>query len=85
VASAGVVGVQSLRHGENVRAYVTLTPDVGAPTMQELVQFARARVGYKSPEEIIVLDTMPLNATGKIDRVTLERMASREPSNEPDI
>ena len=76
VASAGVVGVQSPLHGENVRAYVTLDAGAAPPTMQDLIQFARARVGYKAPEEIVVLDEMPLNATGKVDRVTLKRMAA---------
>ncbi len=76
VSSAGVVGVHSPRHGENVRAYVTLDPAVPPPTMQDLIRFARARVGYKAPEEIIVLERMPLNATGKVDRVTLKRLAS---------
>jgi long-chain acyl-CoA synthetase len=75
VASAGVVGVQSAMHGENVRAYVSLTPGATPPAMQELIRFARVRVGYKAPEEIIVLEKMPLNATGKVDRVTLKRMA----------
>jgi acyl-coenzyme A synthetase/AMP-(fatty) acid ligase len=42
---------------------------------KELIGFARARVGYKAPEEIVVLDEMPLNATGKVDRLTLKRMA----------
>jgi long-chain acyl-CoA synthetase len=76
VASAGVVGVQSPLHGENVRAYVTLDPAVPPPTMQDLIRFARARVGYKAPEEVIVLESMPLNATGKVDRVTLKRWAA---------
>jgi acyl-coenzyme A synthetase/AMP-(fatty) acid ligase len=76
VASAGVVGVRSALHGENVRAYVTLDPGAAPPTMQDLIRFARARVGYKAPEEVVVLDAMPLNATGKLDRVTLKRMAA---------
>jgi long-chain acyl-CoA synthetase len=76
VSSAGVVGVQSPLHGENVRAYVTLARAVPPPTMQELIRFARARVGYKAPEEIIVLERMPLNATGKPDRVMLKRWAA---------
>ncbi len=63
-------------HGENVRGYVTLDPAAPRPTMQDLIQFARARVGYKAPEEIVVLDEMPLNATGKVDRVTLKKMAA---------
>ncbi len=76
VAIAGVVGVQSPLHGENVRAYVTLERGAPPPTMQDLVQFARARVGYKAPEEIIFLDEMPLNATGKVDRMALKKMAA---------
>jgi long-chain acyl-CoA synthetase len=76
VASAGVVGVQSAMHGENVRAYVTLAKGMAPPRMQDLIHFVRARVGYKAPEEIIVLDEMPLNATGKVDRVTLKKMAA---------
>jgi long-chain acyl-CoA synthetase len=77
VSSAGVVGVHNRLHGENVRAYVTLEAVANpAPTMQDLIRFARARVGYKAPEEIVVLQDMPLNATGKVDRVTLKRWAA---------
>jgi acyl-CoA synthetase (AMP-forming)/AMP-acid ligase II len=75
VASAGVVGIHDLVHGENVRAYVTLKPGAKRPTAQELIRFARARIGYKAPEQIVVLDEMPLNPTGKVDRVSLKRMA----------
>jgi len=75
VEVAGVVGVHDLLHGENVRAYITLKPDVPRPTTQEIIRMARSQVGYKAPEEIIVLDKIPLNATGKIDRVALKQMA----------
>jgi long-chain acyl-CoA synthetase len=75
VASAGVVGVHDLLHGENVRAYVTFRDGAARPTSRELIRFARARISYKAPEEIAVLDRMPLNPTGKIDRVALKRMA----------
>ena len=75
VASAGVIGIHDLVHGENVRAYITLTEGTERPASQELIQFARARVGYKAPEEIVVLDQMPLTATGKLDRTRLKRMA----------
>jgi acyl-CoA synthetase (AMP-forming)/AMP-acid ligase II len=76
VESAGVIGVHDLVHGENVRAYITWRPNAPRPTMAELIQFSRARVGYKAPDEIIALDEMPLNATGKVDRAALKRMAS---------
>ena len=77
VESAGVIGVHDLVHGENVRAYITWRPDVTRPTIAELIQFSRARIGYKAPDEILVLDQMPLNATGKVDRVALQTNGRR--------
>jgi len=75
VESAGVIGIHDLVHGENVRAYIALKEGAVRPTSQELIQFARSKVGYKAPEEIVVLDEMPVTATGKIDRTGLKRMA----------
>jgi len=75
VASAGVIGIHNLVHGENVRAYVELKQGATKPTAAELIKFSRASVGYKAPEEIVFLESMPLNATGKVDRVALKRMA----------
>jgi acyl-coenzyme A synthetase/AMP-(fatty) acid ligase len=72
---AGVVGVHDQVHGENVRAYVTLRERAERPAAADLIRFCRERVGYKAPEEIVFLNQMPLNSTGKIDRVGLKRMA----------
>jgi acyl-coenzyme A synthetase/AMP-(fatty) acid ligase len=76
VAAAGVIGIHDLVHGENVRAYVVLKAEVARPTAAELMQFSRARVGYKAPSEIVVIEEMPLNATGKVDRVVLKELAA---------
>ena len=54
VEAVGVIGVHDLLHGENVRAYVELKQDGRSPTAAELIQFARASVGYKAPEEIVL-------------------------------
>ena len=85
VASAGVIGVHDLVHGENVRAYVTLRPDAERPTTAELIQFSKARVGYKAPDEIIVLDEMPTTAVGKVDRVALEGDGGGGGQSSPDL
>lgn len=77
IAAAGVIGIHDLIHGENVRAYVTFKDAANRPTSAELISFARSRVGYKAPEEIIVLAEMPLNATGKVDRVALKALAEK--------
>jgi long-chain acyl-CoA synthetase len=75
VSLAGAVGVHDEVHGENVRAYVTLRNGVEPPSRADLIVFCRERIGYKAPDEIVFLDKMPLNPTGKIDRVGLKRMA----------
>ena len=75
VAASGVIGLHDLLHGETVRAYVVRAPG-GTATADELIAFARERIGYKAPEEIIFLDSMPLNPTGKIDRVHLKSVAA---------
>jgi acyl-CoA synthetase (AMP-forming)/AMP-acid ligase II len=82
VAIAGVVGVRDPIHGENVRAYVTFRPGAQRPTVEELIQFARARVGYKAPEKVEFLAEMPLNA-GKVDRAALKRLAAGDGADKP--
>ena len=76
VETAGVVGIHDLMHGENVRAYVSLKPGAERPKSGALIQFAKARVGYKAPEEVVFLDSMPLNPTGKVDRTALKKLAA---------
>ncbi|MET0628602.1 MAG: AMP-binding protein [Acidimicrobiia bacterium] len=83
VALSAVVGIHDVVHGENVRAYVTLQAGATRPTAHELIEFARAHVGYKAPEEIVFLDAMPLNPTGKIDRVALKRLAEEHVGAHP--
>lgn len=75
VDCAGVIGIHDLLHGENVRAYITVKSGASPPTIAELIKFSRARVGYKAPSEIVVLDEMPLNPSGKVDRVALKQRA----------
>lgn len=72
---AGAVGVHDEVHGENVRAYVTLREGADRPTAADLIVHCRERIGYKAPEEILFLEEMPLNPTGKIDRTGLKKVA----------
>jgi len=77
IADVGVVGVHDPIHGENVRAYVALKPGAERPPELKLIAFARARIGYKAPEEIVFVDELPLNAAGKIDRARLKDLADQ--------
>ena len=73
---AGAVGVHNKLHGENVWAYVTLKAGAANPSPKSIIDVARREIGYKAPEAIIFLDQMPLNATGKVDRMALKKMAA---------
>jgi len=76
VESAGVIGIHHPLHGEIVRAYIVARDPAHRPTAQDIIEFTRTRIAaYKAPEEIIFLDEMPLNPTGKVDRVLLKRQA----------
>jgi long-chain acyl-CoA synthetase len=76
VETVGVIDVHDPLHGESVRAYVELKHGMARPPAQELIAFARARVGYKAPEDIVFLDRVPLNPTGKVDRAALKELAA---------
>ena len=78
VGVIGVIGVYDLVHGENLRAYVNLKPAVSPPSVLELIEFTCESVGDKAPEEIAFLEQMPLNATGKTDRLMLKHHAEQE-------
>ncbi|WP_226647273.1 class I adenylate-forming enzyme family protein [Microbulbifer variabilis] len=75
---AGAVGVHSDVHGENVWAFITLKSGAPEPSVEDVINCARRRIGYKAPEVIKILDDMPLNSTGKIDRVTLKKLAEKQ-------
>ncbi len=63
-------------HGENVRAYVTVQDGRrAARPARSSSSSPGERIGYKAPEEVVFLDEMPVNPTGKLDRVALKAMA----------
>ena len=71
VSMAGVVGVASASHGEEVFAFVSLRSGSDL-TPEQLVEWARNRIGgYKYPRRINVVDVIPLTAVGKVDRKAL--------------
>ncbi len=76
VQMAAVVGRPSDRHGEEVVAFVSLTP--GATTSPEgLIAWAREHIGgYKYPRELHLVESVPLTPVGKVDRKALRSRLS---------
>lgn len=74
VLEAAVVGVPDPNLGEEVLAYVVMKDK--SITVDELHAFCREHlVKYKCPKEIILLDELPKNTTGKILRRNLKDQA----------
>jgi acyl-CoA synthetase (AMP-forming)/AMP-acid ligase II len=73
VAEVAVVGVPDAEWGERIVALVV--PTAGTPTdglADSVVAHCRDHLaGFKAPRRVEFLDVLPVNATGKVDKVTL--------------
>jgi acyl-CoA synthetase (AMP-forming)/AMP-acid ligase II len=69
VAQVAVVGVPDERWGEAICAVVVPTPGEESLDPAELVAWTRGRMaGFKRPRHVVVVDELPLNASGKVDK-----------------
>lgn len=73
VAEAAVIGVDDEQYGQRLVAFVVLEAAGDAPvTVDVLKQYVRDNLAnYKVPRDIIILDELPRNSTGKILRSEL--------------
>jgi len=82
VENSAVVGAPDARLGEVIHAFVELEDD--APDgfgEEDLRVFAAERLAaYKVPDHWTFLPELPRNDLGKLDRVTLHRMAAAQPA-----
>jgi fatty-acyl-CoA synthase len=68
VVEAAVIGVDDAEFGTRLRAFVVPTGEA-ARDPQEIRDFVRANLArYKVPRDIVFLDELPRNATGKLVR-----------------
>jgi acyl-CoA synthetase (AMP-forming)/AMP-acid ligase II len=76
VADAAVVGMPGGESWQAVVAAVTLASDAGpAATAHDILEWLRTRLeDHKVPEGIVIVDTIPRNALGKIERARLAQV-----------
>jgi acyl-CoA synthetase (AMP-forming)/AMP-acid ligase II len=73
VSQVAVVGMPDARMGEVGCAFVITRPGESLDA-EEFVAWCRERMAnYKVPRRVDVVDTLPLNATGKVDKVRLRQ------------
>ncbi|MEV4126254.1 acyl-CoA synthetase [Nocardia sp. NPDC049707] len=76
IFEAAVVGVDDREFGKRLRAFVVPGPD-SKRDAQEIKDYVKANLArYKVPREVIFLDELPRNATGKLLRKPLIEMES---------
>jgi malonyl-CoA/methylmalonyl-CoA synthetase len=71
VEEVAVAGMPSEAWGEEVTAFVV--PSKKQPVVEdELIAFARERLAtYKCPRRVVIVDSLPRNAMGKVERSRL--------------
>jgi long-chain acyl-CoA synthetase len=78
VKEAAVIGVPDSRRGEQPFAFVAATQDAVIDT-KALQQFLRERLAdYKVPKRIALMPALPRNATGKVLKPELKKIAAQD-------
>jgi len=80
VLEAAVIGVPDDKWGEVVVAYVQPRPGLNVDPAALQALCARHLSGYKRPTAIVVVDALPKNAVGKIDKVSLRAAHTAAPA-----
>jgi fatty-acyl-CoA synthase len=71
VAEAAVIGVPDEKWGERPKAFVVLLHGQYA-SEQALIDHVRSRIAhYKAPKEVVFMDELPTNSTGKVQKFEL--------------
>jgi fatty-acyl-CoA synthase len=66
VAEASVIGVPDEKFGQRLRAFIVIRPGASL-TEDEVKQYVRDNLArYKAPREVVFLDELPRNPTGKV-------------------
>ena len=83
VVEAAVIGVDDEKFGQRLDAYVVLQPGAAA-TPDALKEHVREHLaGYKVPRNVVVLDDLPRNDTGKVMKRELGDLVGRSRPVDP--
>ncbi len=76
VLEAAVVGVADPDWGEKVVAFVVM--DETRTSLEQIHEVCKQQLGFKKPKEYVVLESLPKNSIGKIDKKQLQELYRQE-------
>lgn len=77
VAQVAVVGLPDDHWGETVCAVVVVAASATSFEPAALIAWTDGRIaGFKRPRRVVVVEELPLNASGKVDKVAVRRLAT---------
>ena len=76
VARAAVVGMPDARMGEVGMAFVVVTPGSELDGDELIARACDAMANYKVPRAVELVDELPVNAAGKVEKETLRARAA---------
>jgi len=78
IADVQVIGVPDRKYGEEVCAWIKLKEGESA-TAEEIIEFCKGKIAhYKVPRYIKFVDSFPMTITGKIRKVEMREISTRE-------
>jgi HIP---CoA ligase len=82
IRQAAVIGIPDERLGEVGMAFVVTGSGTGSPA--EIIEWCRSRMAnYKVPRVVVVVDIIPVNATGKVMKDDLRASAEAQRAGAP--
>jgi acyl-CoA synthetase (AMP-forming)/AMP-acid ligase II len=84
LTGSSCVGMPDERLGERVCCYVVIKPGQTPPTVEDLREFllTRGMPIQKTPERVVVIDSLPMTATGKVLKHELRKDIERRVQEE---
>tara|TARA_R110002020_G_scaffold87061_15_gene215014 strand:+ start:16091 stop:17581 length:1491 start_codon:yes stop_codon:yes gene_type:complete len=76
VLEVAAIGQPHEKLGEKIVAYIVAEPGIEIDAESLIAQWGASLARYKVPREVRILESLPRNATGKVDRMRLRAMNS---------
>ena len=72
ILEVAVIGIPDKDRGEMPKAFIVLKPGSNSEPKEFILYCRKHLANYKCPKQVVILDSLPKNPTGKVDKKLLE-------------